>query len=97
MSAQDRESWKRREWERADERCKWEDAWQRMVVKDEMAWCSMVSPVGCVRFGEETLATYVLQLVTFGFVLMLDINTFVLKANRALATYKANLLIKTAL
>ncbi len=57
----------------------------------------MLSPVGCVRFGEGTLATYVLQVVTFGFVLVFDIHTFILRANRALATYKANLLIKAVL
>ena len=58
---------------------------------------SVISPVGCVRFGKGTLPIHVLQAATFGFVLMLDIHTFILWANRALATYKAHLLIKTVL
>ena len=38
-----------------------------------------------------------MQVVTFGFVLMFDIHAFILRANRALTTYKASLLIKTLL
>ena len=49
----------------------------------------MVSSVGCVRFGEGTLVTSVLQVAAFDFMSMLDIHTFLLRANRALATYRS--------
>ena len=50
----------------------------------------------CTPTLEATVATIYFEVI-FGFVLMLDIHTFILRANRALATYKANLLIKTVL
>ena len=62
-----------------------------------MIMYSVVSPVACVRFGEGTLATYVLQLVTFGLMLMLDNDTFILRGNRALANYWLSLFLETAL
>ena len=45
--------------------------------------CDMMSSVNCIRICEGTLVSYVLQVVTFGFVLMFDIHAFILRANRA--------------
>jgi len=59
----------------------------------------VILPVGCVRFGKHTLVTYVLEVVTFRFLLVLDnvIHAFILRANRAQAIYKAYLLFKIVL